>query len=154
MMVFALEAKFKKKEKDLERFLDALIIQTSHSGQTAEVFIVGDKFLAKSGQALLVAYQRAKKQTKLPKSFNVLAFPAPANFPIGEDKKENLGEIYLNLDQIRKNNENLYQMLIHGFLHLIGYDHISKNDRMRMEKEERRLYAFFKKENNTIEASY
>lgn len=67
---------------------------------------------------------------------NVLAFPFPENFPSPDIKQKPLGEVYLNPDYIKKNNENLVYMLIHGFLHLLGYDHKKKNDRIRMQKKE------------------
>lgn len=70
---------------------------------------------------------------------NVLAFPFPKNFPSPDMKQEPLGEIYLNPDYIKKNNENLIYMLIHGFLHLLGYDHKKKSDIIKMEKKEIQL---------------
>jgi len=141
-MVFALEAKFKKQEKAVKQWLSRLTAWTNHRREVVEVFLVGDKFLAKSGRALLTAYQKTKKSAGRPESFNVLAFSAPADF-LGAGKKKNLGEIYLNFDHIKKNKEDLRAMLIHGFLHLIGYDHKRSNDRIEMEKEEARLMALF-----------
>ncbi len=85
---------------------------------SVEIFLVGDKFMQK----------------------NVLAFPAPKNFPrpdLGQAKP--LGEIYLNPTHIKQREENLNYLLIHGFLHLLGYDHVKKNDRMMMERKEKRL---------------
>ncbi len=77
-----------------------------------EVYIVGDAFMKK----------------------NVLAFPAPKNFPRPDLPKgvKPLGEIYLN--------PGSEKMLIHGFLHLLGYDHQKKSDRMEMEKKEKQLW--------------
>lgn len=82
---------------------------------------------------------------------NVLSFPAPKGFPRPDIKRGTaLGEIYLNPDYIAKEPlkiENwklkipaeLAHMLIHGFLHLLGYDHKKKNDRIIMEKREQEL---------------
>ena len=61
---------------------------------------------------------------------NVLSYPAPAGFPRPDAKENYLGEIYLNPEYIKERGENFDLMLIHGFLHLRGYDHIKKNDRM------------------------
>lgn len=72
------------------------------------------------------------------KTYNVLAFPPPKNFPRPDaGGLKNLGEIYLN--PARKSYKNF--MLIHGFLHLLGYDHKEKNDRIKMEKQEAKLLA-------------
>lgn len=70
---------------------------------------------------------------------NVLAFPAPKNFPRPDIPGKTLGEIYLNPDYIKRNSENLLYMVIHGFLHLLGYDHKKEGDRIRMEKMEQKL---------------
>lgn len=85
-----------------------------------EVYIVDDSFMIK----------------------NVLAFPAPKNFPRPDLPKgvKPLGEIYLNLDYIKKQKESIEKMLIHGFLHLLGYDHQKKSDRITMEKKEKQLW--------------
>ena len=90
----------------------------------AEIYLVGKSFMDK----------------------NVLSFPAPKKFPrpdIGK-KYKYLGEIYLNPDYIAKEHleiteDKLRYMLIHGFLHLLGYDHKKKDDIIRMEKKEARL---------------
>ena len=70
---------------------------------------------------------------------NVLAFPAAKHFPRPDLPKKPLGEIYLNPEYIASHDEDLTFMLIHGFLHLLGYDHVKKNDRIRMESREKKL---------------
>lgn len=96
----------------LARFLNKKDIQM-------EIHLVGTKFMDK----------------------NVLSFPAPEGFPRPDVKKgtKALGEIYLNPGYIEKHDENLVYMLIHGFLHLLGYDHKKKSDRIIMEKREQEL---------------
>ncbi|MEK7590558.1 MAG: rRNA maturation RNase YbeY [Patescibacteria group bacterium] len=71
---------------------------------------------------------------------NVLAFPVPKNFPRPETGNKALGEVYLNPSYIQKKGESVSYMAIHGFLHLLGYDHKKKNDRMKMEQKERILF--------------
>jgi len=56
---------------------------------------------------------------------------------------KNLGEIYLNPFYIKKNGESLLFMLHHGLLHIAGYDHKQKNDRIRMEKLEEKIFLKF-----------
>ncbi len=69
---------------------------------------------------------------------NVLAFPYPAIFPQVQREKQ-LGEIYLSPSYIKRHKESIEYMLIHGLLHLLGFNHEVKNDRMQMEKLESRL---------------
>jgi probable rRNA maturation factor len=64
------------------------------------------------------------------------------SFPFGDP--DLLGEIYISLQrakiQARKYGltyeEELKRLLIHGLLHLMGYDHHNENDRMIMEEKE------------------
>lgn len=82
-----------------------------------EIFLVGNEFMNK----------------------NVWAFPAAKKFPRPDIKEKSLGEIYLNPDYIEKHDEDLVFMLVHGTLHLLGYDHEKKNDTIIMQKKEQQL---------------
>ncbi len=70
---------------------------------------------------------------------NVLSFPEPAHFPHPETKKRYLGEIYLNRDILRRSPERAKALLLHGVLHLLGYDHKKKADIAEMEGLEAEL---------------
>ena len=70
---------------------------------------------------------------------NVLSFPEPAHFPHPETKKRYLGEIYLNRDILKKSPERAKALLLHGVLHLLGYDHIKKADIAKMEGLEAKI---------------
>jgi len=70
---------------------------------------------------------------------NVLSFPEPAHFPHPETKKRYLGEIYLNRDILKKSPERANALLLHGVLHLLGYDHIKKDDAKEMEALEAKM---------------
>ncbi|TSA44143.1 rRNA maturation RNase YbeY [bacterium] len=91
------------------------------------------------------------------KTTNVLSFtPTPesrgrkpmvrgltaARDPFRPDFKKNtryLGEIFLAPDYARARKEKLGRLFTHGFLHLLGYTHGRKRDRIKMEKLEDRL---------------
>ncbi len=75
------------------------------------------------------------------KSTNVLAFPYAADFPSPESKGKFLGEIYLSDSYIRKHGEDIRFMLVHGILHLLGFDHVKLSDRIEMEKLEKKLLS-------------
>ena len=67
-------------------------------------------------------------------STNVLSFQKPKNFPGSK-----IGEVYLDHLYIKNHKEDLSLMLVHGVLHILGYDHKKESDRIKMEKRERRL---------------
>jgi probable rRNA maturation factor len=72
---------------------------------------------------------------------NVLSFPEPAHFPHPETKKRYLGEIYLNKDILKRSPERAKALLLHGILHLLGYDHKKKTDIAEMEGLEKKILA-------------
>lgn len=85
--------------------------------KTVEIFLVGNKQLYK----------------------NVLSFPAQPAFPRPDLTEPTVGEIYLNPSYIKEHDEDLLHMLVHGYLHLLGYDHEATRDRMKMGKKEQEL---------------
>ena len=80
------------------------------------------------------------------KPTNVLSFEMPKNFPVG-DEKTLIGEIalceeiiYEESKKYKKIFENrLKHMIIHGLLHLIGFDHIKKEEENKMESIEKKI---------------
>lgn len=82
------------------------------------------------------------------KPTNVLAFPMTGT-PDGIDTGM-LGDIVISVDTAKREasdmgimfHERIYELLVHGLLHLMGYDHeISKKDEKIMQKEEKRLLS-------------
>lgn len=114
----------RKLDSIVKKSLKTLGVKNSY----AEVFLVSNKEI----QSLNKKFRGKNKPT------NVLSFPVPRKFPI-PGKKKFLGEIYLSPKYIEEHNEDLEFMLIHGLLHLLGFNHIKKSDRIEMEKEEKRL---------------
>tara|TARA_B100001093_G_C26819549_1_gene1011296 strand:- start:1791 stop:2252 length:462 start_codon:yes stop_codon:yes gene_type:complete len=80
------------------------------------------------------------------KPTNVLSFEMPPNFPVG-DEKTLIGEIalceeiiYEESKKYKKIFENrLKHMIIHGLLHLIGFDHVNKDEGNKMESVEKKI---------------
>lgn len=81
------------------------------------------------------------------KPTNVLSFPASDRSDIGPNSPAHamLGDIALGRETIEREaaiaakpfDHHLQHLVIHGFLHLIGYDHQNDSDAERMEELER-----------------
>lgn len=76
------------------------------------------------------------------KSADVLSFEEPSGWP-KPGKIRPLGEVYVNAAELKDRNRFVY-LLIHGLLHLSGYDHGKKSDRIKMERKEQRLLKHFR----------
>ena len=91
-------------------------------------------------QLLNKTYRNKDKPT------NVLSFELPKNFPVGNEKTL-IGEIalceeiiYEESKKYKKIFENrLKHMIIHGLLHLIGFDHQDAEETSRMERLEKEI---------------
>ncbi len=97
-----------------------------------------------------------KKFRNKNKTTSILTFVEPVNFPHPESKLKFLGEIYLNADSrglntdkrgrgLRKSalSQRLSALLAHGLLHLFGFQHTKKDDRIKMEAKEKFLISNF-----------
>ena len=80
------------------------------------------------------------------KSTDILSFPLNKKTKIS--KQTYIGDIvisfnYMNNPKSQKLKffkEKLIKTFIHGFLHLLGFDHIKNNDYVKMLKEEKLIY--------------
>ena len=80
------------------------------------------------------------------KSTDILSFPFTKKFKIS--KKFYIGDIIISYNFIDKPKsqplkifrEKLIKTFIHGFLHLLGFDHQKNKDYLKMLKEEESIY--------------
>ena len=87
-----------------------------------------------------------KKFRKKNKATDILSFPFDNKLKIRN--KIYLGDIIISynfMDRPKNQNINLFKnkvikTFIHGFLHLLGFDHIKNSDYKKMLKEERNIY--------------
>tara|TARA_B100001057_G_scaffold15192_1_gene14395 strand:+ start:4545 stop:5012 length:468 start_codon:yes stop_codon:yes gene_type:complete len=92
-----------------------------------------------------------KKFRKKNKHTDILSFPFQQNKK--KLKKYYLGDIIISFNYIDKpknlsNNDfkkKVIKIFIHGFLHLLGFDHIKNKEYKKMIKEEQRIFKFIKK---------
>ena len=89
-----------------------------------------------------------KKFRNKNKPTDVLSFPF--NKKLNIKNNSYLGDIVISYEFINKpkplNNlefkKKLVKIFVHGFLHLLGYDHIKLKDFKKMLKEEKKIYEF------------
>ena len=88
-------------------------------------------------------YRNIRKET------NVLAFPQKTSQKSLNEKNHLLGDIVISLEKIKKEakiqskefHEHFVHILLHGLLHLLGYDHMKKNDANEMESKEIKILS-------------
>ena len=87
-----------------------------------------------------------KKFRKRNKSTDVLSFPAfsKKNFMSIKEKKIYIGDLAASYEIINSRSKKKFltefdKVWVHGFLHLIGYDHIKNKDYYKMSKIEKRI---------------
>jgi len=118
-------------EKGLRALAEKILKQLDVRGATLDVFLLPDREIA------AIKARFIKKKTEP----NVLAFPEPARFPHPETKKRHLGEVYLNRGILKEAPARAAPLLLHGILHLLGYDHTKAGDAKKMERLENGLLA-------------
>jgi probable rRNA maturation factor len=80
------------------------------------------------------------------KATDILSFPFSKKIKIS--KKTYIGDIIISYNFINDSKsqdlkifkKKLIQTFIHGFLHLLGFDHMKNNDYLKMNAEEKNIY--------------
>jgi probable rRNA maturation factor len=83
------------------------------------------------------------------KPTNVLSFPAPGGMPIPAGETPPLGDIALGYQTVCREAaeqgktlaDHTSHLIVHGMLHLLGYDHEEDGEAEDMENEERLILA-------------
>jgi len=153
VLVISLEEKFQKFEREIKSTTQKILKILGKNNVWVEIYLINSqkmRFLNKKF--------RGKNKTT-----TVLSFEEPQDFILPALKYKKIGEIYLNLTNNQQlttyNNQQpttnnscqlsviSYRLLVHGLLHLLGYNHKKKSDRIRMEKMEKlvmRTAKFYK----------
>jgi len=116
-------------EKKLTRLSAKILKILKVRGVALDIILLPDREIATLKKRFI------KKKTEP----NVLAFAEPIHFPHPETRKRYLGEVYLNHDILRRSPERAAPLLLHGILHLLGYDHKKPGDIKKMEGLEKKL---------------
>lgn len=103
-------------------------------------------FFDKSDSEIGLTFVDDKEIARLNKLFLGHSGPTDVlSFPLGNEK--NLGDIVVSLDTAKVQasiidvslKELVVVLLVHGFLHLLGYDHKNKNQKNKMRRMESKL---------------
>ena len=86
------------------------------------------------------------KFRKKNKATDILSFPFVKKAKL--TKETYIGDIIISynfidkpkLQKLKTFKQKLIKTFIHGFLHLLGFDHVKNKDYIKMKKEERRIY--------------
>ncbi len=138
ILVFSAEKKFKKFERQTKKQAVKIVNVLKIKNSAIDIFLTSNDQI----RPINKKFRGKNKPT------NILSFVEPKKFPHPElktgkkSKKKFIGEIYLNINEISdftgsKKHLKLNELLVHGLLHLLGYIHNTKNDRMKMEKLEK-----------------
>jgi probable rRNA maturation factor len=131
-------------EAELSRIAEAAAMATASAvpgfpaGRTVSILLTDDARIA-----ALNALWRGKEGPT-----NVLSFPAPPA-PLGAEGELPLGDIVLGCETVTKEaaashltlTDHISHLLVHGLLHLVGYDHGDDREAEAMEALETRVLA-------------
>ena len=138
--VFHSELSFSKRQKIPTLFLKNLvkeILQKERKKYSLDVILLTDEEMIKLN----------KEFTKRNKTTDVLSFS------LEEKGSDFLGEVYVSLDQAKRQakeykvsfQEELFRLVIHGVLHLLGYDHKKTKEKKLMQQKEEKYLFLIKK---------
>jgi len=140
ILVISLDKRFKKFERKVKNTALKILKILKKTNVSLEIYLV-------NSQKMRFLNKKFRGQDK---TTTVLSFEEPRNFILPPSKFKRIGEIYLNLtndlrlatNDRRKLSVVSCRLLVHGLLHLLGYNHQKKSDRIRMERKERKLLKF------------
>ena len=125
MLVRSLDRRLLRYEKPLRKTAEGFFKFYKDSSDV-DIYLVNSSQIRK----LNLKYRGLDKPT------DVLAIEDP-KFP-GE-KRNFIGEIYLNPGYLKSKPYDIHYILVHGLLHLLGFTHQGKSDNMKMEKKEKEI---------------
>ena len=119
------DKRWKKYKIDFDKIANAAVL-AKYKDAEVSITLVNDKEI----QKINTKYRKINKPT------NVLSFE------LSDDVL--LGDIFISLDTVMREakNENISvpehtaHMVVHGILHLLGYDHINDSDATKMQSKE------------------
>lgn len=121
--VVSLDKRFRKEEKGVKSAALKMLKILNKTGVLVEIYLTDSRKMR-----FLNKKFRGKNKTT-----TILSFEEPRNFILPPSKQKKIGEIYIKFPL---SNHPINQLLCHGLLHLFGYNHQKKSDRIKMERLE------------------
>ncbi len=135
VLVTVLDARFRKLESETRLVSERVLEILKKKKLFLEVYLVREDSI----QRMNLDYWGFNEPT------NVLSFEEVSKSVFKEPEIDleggfkRMGEIYLCPSYILRLKEDFRLMLTHGLLHLLGYDHERRSDRIRMQNLEKRI---------------
>lgn len=147
--VHVIEKKFEALKGPVHKQVLEILAVLKKDGYAIDVLVLGNRKM----RSLNKKYREKDSPT------NVLSFEEPKQFAYPDTAIKRKGEIYLNPEMasdwwIKKNKKRAEEfldmrfLLVHGVLHLFGYDHIDDNDATKMERKEASIMKLLAKQEN------
>lgn len=123
-----------------ERAIAAALMHAG-AGENVEISVL---FASDAEAARLNAEWRGKDYAP-----NILSFPAPKTQDVPKGEPKPLGDLILAAGTVAREAEeqgkpltsHLTHLIVHGTLHLLGFDHIEEREARRMERAEIAILA-------------
>ena len=143
IFTISLKKEFVKEEKKVKLAIAKILKILNKKNVSVEIYLAGSRTMRSLNKKL-----RGKDKVA-----NVLSFEEPEEFiqnppdrGTTQNKRKmtrNLGEIYLNAEREDENFSKEF-LLVHGILHLLGYDHIKESDAIKMGRKEKSVLVKLK----------
>lgn len=120
--------------------LDYEISETSDMKKVLEIAIKEEELNDVEFNVILVdnnyIHELNKNYRKIDRETDVITFALEDNEEINEEEHRLLGDIYISVDKAKSQaleyghsfKREICFLAVHGFLHLLGYDHMNKHD--------------------------
>jgi probable rRNA maturation factor len=130
--------------KDLEILTEGAVEAALYHAGTDRNVEIGVLFASDEEAARLNAQWRRKDYAP-----NILSFPAPEMHDVPEGVRRPLGDLILASGTVAREakeqgktlTSHLTHLIVHGTLHLLGFDHLEEADAERMEAAEIAILA-------------
>lgn len=135
VLITVLDNKFQRLERETRSVLESVLEILKKRKLYLEVYLVTEDLIRRIN----------RDHRGLNEPTNVLSFEGVSKSifmepEVGPGKGfRRIGEVYLCPSYIYRLGDDFRFMLVHGLLHLLGYDHGRRSDRIRMQNLEKRI---------------
>ncbi len=120
---------FSSLASDIKHFAELVLKILRRENFSLEIYLLSDKEMAS------LNFQTRRRSGPA----SVLSFKPLKNFPHPDKKQPSLGEIYLAPAYLKRRGYDVKLLIIHGVLHLLGFDHQTGRDAQVMDCQERQI---------------